>query len=335
MRRVFQNHSEVCSKWAENSQAEGRAGNIDFINGVVRSYHWWDMARILEDKPDVVLFRNETYSNSTCQHQSCCLYALRRADIDYRVYHVADIDGDHKINVDDYLNRLRDTVQRFNRSHQSGRRILEENKSILDELFAYCNEFDLDRPVTLGLFLDPEYDFIKNRFYKIPGGGELFLPKWIAKKGMDNIEPKDMFRTRNADIRREIIRILGIERICFALNAKTIDVMGEYSLILLDLKDGRRRPFLKMHNPSVPELWHVEGVHPIIKTVQDGLNYRRYGEEMLYLPEYIQTSGLNWEQRRAERWNWENDPINMRIRPEFETSPLFPNPNDWRPGQLT
>ena len=53
------------------------------------------------------------------------------------------------------------------------------------------------------------------------------------------------------------------------------DKDGNYELVLLKVgKEQRKRPYLKMQNASVPELWHVEGVPPNITTVQEAHHWR-------------------------------------------------------------
>jgi len=52
-----------------------------------------------------------------------------------------------------------------------------------------------------------------------------------------------------------------------------IDRKGDYELLLLDLGDGRRRPYLKMRNPSLG-VYHIEGVHPDCSTVVEALRWR-------------------------------------------------------------
>ncbi len=99
----------------------------------------------------------------------------------------------------------------------------------------------------------------------------------------------------NAEVRREIVRKIGIERVLRDLNAEVIDrktsrelgIGSEmpsppdltYELLLLDLRDGRKRPYLKMQNASHPELIHVEGVGPECNTVEQALNFRESSEE--------------------------------------------------------
>ena len=337
MKKYFNSQYGVVKSWVENNQEEGYCrSNINYQDGTIYSYGYWPMAKIVSgiEHDKVVLFNDDRYSVTTAKHQ-CLVQWIASQKYSY-TFNVIDLDGDHDINIKHYLSKLKDTIRRFDTTRFSGRSIISWNHIVHDELIQYCKEFRLKMPITLGLYLDENYSHIKNRFYKrTQGTGELFLPKWLAKKGMKNVESKDILRTRNAEIRREIISILGIERICYDLKAKIIDRQGNYELILLDLRDSRTRPFLKMNNPSVPEIWHVEGVHPCIKTVQDALNYRYYGNEMLYLPKYEKDEGLTWWDNRIRESEYRNNPANMRIKPEYQTTPLFVNPKNWNPEKLT
>lgn len=85
-----------------------------------------------------------------------------------------------------------------------------------------------------------------------------------------NLIPKE----QNAEVRRELVRKIGIERVLLKLGSEVIDRQGDmYELVLLNLGDKRKRPFLKMKNPSV-NLTHIEGVPPEIKTVKQALAWR-------------------------------------------------------------
>ena len=112
-----------------------------------------------------------------------------------------------------------------------------------------------------------------------PDGFALFrlngisVPEWLAVKPAAEIQPREMLGISNAEVRREFVRKVGIVRICQGLNARVVSSCGLYELLELDIGDGRRRPYLKMQNPSVDAV-HIEGVHPDCKTVQDALNYR-------------------------------------------------------------
>jgi hypothetical protein len=99
------------------------------------------------------------------------------------------------------------------------------------------------------------------------------VPEWLAAKPADQIDPTEILRVPNAEVRREFVRKVGITRICEATKARVVSSCGLYELLELDLSDGRRRPFLRMQNPSV-DVVHIEGVHPSCRTVQEALNYR-------------------------------------------------------------
>lgn len=89
----------------------------------------------------------------------------------------------------------------------------------------------------------------------------------------DTLQPEQIAKETNAQVRQVMVERIGIERVCQLFRAETVDQRGDYALLLLDLGDGRKRPYLKMLNPSIG-VWHVEGVAPNIKTVQAALNFR-------------------------------------------------------------
>ena len=72
-----------------------------------------------------------------------------------------------------------------------------------------------------------------------------------------------------------MVQRVGIERVCQLFEAECVDTQEDYALLLLDLGDGRKRPYLKMRNPSIG-VYHIEGVAPNIRTVQAALNWRNH-----------------------------------------------------------
>ncbi len=104
------------------------------------------------------------------------------------------------------------------------------------------------------------------------------VPQWLAETRAEDINPRKLLEIDNAQVRADFVRKVGIERVCYSLEAKCVDKQDGYELIMLDLGDGRRWPYLRMQNPSVPELWHVEGVHPDGGTVSEALKWRNGGE---------------------------------------------------------
>ena len=95
----------------------------------------------------------------------------------------------------------------------------------------------------------------------------------IVETPANKLDPRLVLSERNAEVRREIVRKIGIERIVSVIGAQSLDVSGDYELLLLDLQDGLKRPYLKMLNPSIGT-WHVEGVHPNCVTVEQAIAWR-------------------------------------------------------------
>ena len=106
---------------------------------------------------------------------------------------------------------------------------------------------------------------------------DVHVPKEIVETPGRELDPRLMLREQNAQVRREIVRKIGIERICRELAATCLDRQGDYELLLLDLQDGRMRPYLKMKNPSVG-VYHIEGVAPECRTVAEALAWRNQSD---------------------------------------------------------
>ena len=91
---------------------------------------------------------------------------------------------------------------------------------------------------------------------------------------------RNVLKEENADFRRCISQKIGIEKTIEMLGAEVIDtydsaVGGRYELLMIDFDNrGAKRPYLKMQNPSVKELYHIEGVSPNCRTVKDAICFR-------------------------------------------------------------
>ena len=107
----------------------------------------------------------------------------------------------------------------------------------------------------------------------------VFVTEEIVMTPAEKLEPVIILKEENAEVRREIVRKIGVERICENLKAKCIDTENDYELLLLDLQDGRNRPYLKMKNSSIG-IYHIEGVHPNCKTVKEALEWRNKSKSM-------------------------------------------------------
>jgi hypothetical protein len=97
---------------------------------------------------------------------------------------------------------------------------------------------------------------------------------WHALTPAEKIDPKQVLAEENSDIRRELIRKLGIERMLAVLPNKRLDKREDYEVYSIDLGDGvRDARYLKMINPSIG-VFHLEGIDPSCDTVIKALNWR-------------------------------------------------------------
>lgn len=99
------------------------------------------------------------------------------------------------------------------------------------------------------------------------------VPKYVVTTPPDQFDLQKILGSVNAEVRREIVRKVGIERMFKQLPIAIISKRGNYELLSINIGDGRKRPFLKMVNPSTGD-YHIEGVHPTIGTVEEALAWR-------------------------------------------------------------
>ena len=93
----------------------------------------------------------------------------------------------------------------------------------------------------------------------------------IVMTPAEKLDPQMILKEQNAEVRRELVRKIGIERVCAKLGAKVVDTWNGYELLELDVA-GRKYTYLKMKNPSIGT-YHLEGVQA--KTVREALEYRK------------------------------------------------------------
>lgn len=117
------------------------------------------------------------------------------------------------------------------------------------------------------------------------------VPREIVETPADLLDAKLIQTEKNADVRREIIRKIGIKRVIEQLGAKTIEkaTIGncDYELVMLTVNDTKR-PYLKMKDATTDETY-IEGVPPNITTVKSALAWRENEEENTYAPPEVRT----------------------------------------------
>jgi hypothetical protein len=88
----------------------------------------------------------------------------------------------------------------------------------------------------------------------------------------EKLQPKEILAETNVEVRRELIRKMGIELLLNYLPHKVLDKKGNYELLNVELSDEcKSARYLKMQNPSV-KCWHLEGVEG--ETVTQAINWR-------------------------------------------------------------
>ncbi|MEO5359094.1 MAG: hypothetical protein H7843_01460 [Nitrospirota bacterium] len=105
----------------------------------------------------------------------------------------------------------------------------------------------------------------------------VLVPEYIALTPHHELDPMLVLTEKNAEIRREIVRKIGVERLVTHFGGVVIDKYQDYELIELTLKEiDITARYLKMKNPSIGT-WHVEGVPTNIKTCLEALEWRISG----------------------------------------------------------
>lgn len=93
----------------------------------------------------------------------------------------------------------------------------------------------------------------------------------------EQMSPRVVLEETNVERRRELVRKIGIQCLLDVLKHKVIDketvANSEYELLAIELSaEVPEAMYLKMLNPSLPGVFHLEGVEG--RTVQAALNFR-------------------------------------------------------------
>jgi len=113
------------------------------------------------------------------------------------------------------------------------------------------------------------------------------VPDWLAIQRSGEIDPTRITEIKNAEIRREFVRKVGLERIRHKLEAELLDEKKvvlqtlyddawecTYRLEELHFGEGVRRRVLIMPNASLEGVTHVEYVPMECDTVEQAMNFR-------------------------------------------------------------
>ena len=110
-----------------------------------------------------------------------------------------------------------------------------------------------------------------NEIYALNG---VAMEKEYVMSKASEISGDMIMKEDNVEVRRELIKKVGIERIFSDFPHKLLDKMDNYELYSIDLsKEVKGAKYLKMTNPSV-NCFHFEAVAPDIVTINDALKWR-------------------------------------------------------------
>lgn len=112
------------------------------------------------------------------------------------------------------------------------------------------------------------------------------VPEWLVTQDSKTWTKEQILAEKNAEVRREIIKRLGVKEAVLRLGAKTVDSKDysgrkdfythegrDYELLSVDFGTGGKRIYLKMNNASVADV-HIEAVDPRCTTVEMALGFR-------------------------------------------------------------
>lgn len=100
------------------------------------------------------------------------------------------------------------------------------------------------------------------------------MPKEVVVTPANKLDPALFESLTNAQQRAEFVKKIGVARLAEHYGLKVIDAKDGYELVTLALPDRGDRPFLKMTNPSVAGMIHIEGVPPGTTTVDAARAWR-------------------------------------------------------------
>ena len=144
----------------------------------------------------------------------------------------------------------------------------------LDELCIVCQPPTIIKKNNSGLHCEngPALSYNgDNEIYALNG---VVMKKEYVMTPSHDISGEMILKETNTEVRRELLRKVGVEMAMDSLPHRLLEKRGNYELYSIDLsnevKDAR---YLKMLNPSI-KTWHIEGIEPGISTIAEALKWR-------------------------------------------------------------
>lgn len=133
------------------------------------------------------------------------------------------------------------------------------------------------------------------------------VPDGLATTPSHKLDPSLVEEVTDVELRLEIVRKIGMDRLVNAFSGEILDKVGNFELYRLKLSDGRFLFFLKMFIPSTGD-YHIKAVRQGCPTVADALAAGDPEDIPLELRErtlgFMDISELHNEKRRSDRMPW-------------------------------
>jgi len=144
--------------------------------------------------------------------------------------------------------------------------------------------------------------------------GILMKPEYVLTPP-NEIDMETVLKEQNIDVRRELIRKVGIERL--VNKGMKVDESNGYRLIdMSSLFTGvSYAPFLVMRNPSLEDTFHAEGVGAECQTVEQALNFRK-PQTLRDIP--VSPDGSDWYQQ-GDVCIWDRTALTVKQYPKILT----------------
>jgi hypothetical protein len=184
----------------------------------------------------------------------------------------------HKYLNIDYENKLNNDLEDiFNLFQNVGSIFFHENICFISERPIEINKSGIK------LHADNKPSLLYSDGYCLWNLNGVEVPRQIVETPANQLDPKLILTEKNVEIRREILRKIGLERFLSHTKHKSLDKkeylingkIQKYELLEIDLGDNIQAcPALQMEHASLPGVWLIEWVSRQCKTVEDAIKFR-------------------------------------------------------------
>lgn len=186
----------------------------------------------------------------------------------------------------------------FNGFHKNLVRLWEQMSKACHFWFPYKHVLIIsDRPSVLhvddrGRAHNPKGAAIEYRDgWKIYAWKDILIPRDIVEKP-ESITVSQILNEGNAEIRRAMVDIFGLDRFVVESDSTSLDKQGEYELLRVPYLNNVQMIALKMRCPTTSAVY-VHSVHPDCTNVEQALAWKRGENDFINARPYKE--GLLWE----------------------------------------